>query len=242
MNDQENYEQKSSINTNNLVGFYSAIMMVIITIITFGLAMTAIPDAGAFCPENCMEYPYLDQLSQYPQDYLWMYPAILMMLNYLVLMVSIHFYATEEKKIFSQISVYLAIITTIILIATYFIQFTVIPSSLKSGETEGIAILTQYNSHGVFIALEELGYLMMSLSFLAVSPVFFDKDRLKSAIKWIFIATFALTAISFILIAISYGVLRRDRFEVVAISINWLALIANGVLLSRLFRREVNNQ
>lgn len=32
------------------------------------------------------------------------------------------------------------------------------------GETEGITLLTQYNAHGIFIALEELGYLLMSLS------------------------------------------------------------------------------
>jgi hypothetical protein len=32
------------------------------------------------------------------------------------------------------------------------------------GETEGITLLTQYNAHGIFIVLEELGYLLMSLS------------------------------------------------------------------------------
>jgi hypothetical protein len=28
-----------------------------------------------------------------------------------------------------------------------------------NGETDGLSILTQYNPHGIFIALEEIGYL-----------------------------------------------------------------------------------
>ena len=34
-------------------------------------------------------------------------------------------------------------------------------------------MLIQYNPHGVFIALEEPGYLVMSLSFLFMAPVEF---------------------------------------------------------------------
>ena len=35
-----------------------------------------------------------------------------------------------------------------------------------------------------------------------------------------------------------YGLERMDRFEIAAISINWLVLVVNGVLLSFLFRRR----
>jgi len=38
--------------------------------------------------------------------------------------------------------------------------------SLMNSETEGLAALIQYNPHGVFLALEELGYMIMSLPFL----------------------------------------------------------------------------
>jgi hypothetical protein len=40
-------------------------------------------------------------------------------------------------------------------------------------------------------------------------------------------------------ISISYGLDRMDRFEVAVISIEWLVLIINGVLLSLLFRRQL---
>src|SRR5215218_1603672 len=74
-----------STTTSNLVGLYSAISTVVITAVTFSLAITAIPNSGAFCSENCFEYPYADTLSQFPQDYLWMPFAMLLVVVYVVL-------------------------------------------------------------------------------------------------------------------------------------------------------------
>jgi hypothetical protein len=105
-------------------------------------------------------------------------------------------------------------------------------------ETDGIALLTQYNAHGIFIVLEELGYLLMSLSFLFLAPVFANRDRLASVVRWVFIAGFVL-AMVFLVISIIYGLDREDRFEIAVISIDWLVLLINGVLLSLLFRRQV---
>jgi hypothetical protein len=121
----------------------------------------------------------------------------------------------------------------------YFVQFSVVPISLMNGETEGITLLTQYNAHGVFIVLEELGYLLMSLSFLFMAPVFVNKNRLESAVRWVFAVSFILTVIAFTLISFNYGLDRQDRFEVAVISINWLVLIINGVLLSIVFKRKL---
>ncbi|MGR3302688.1 MAG: hypothetical protein ACUZ8I_09335 [Candidatus Scalindua sp.] len=225
--------------TTNQVGFYSAILTTVITMITFGIALTAVPISGPFCPGGCIEYPYLDTLSQFPKDYLWMFPATLLVLVYVTLMTVIHSFAANQKKIFSQIGLSFSIIASVILLADYFIQFSVIPVSLSKGETESISILTQYNPHGVFIVLEELGFLMMSLSFLFISLVFSRKNRLEAAVRWVFLAGFFLTIISLILITIVYGIDRSYRFEVAVISIDWLVLIINGILLSIVFRRRL---
>ena len=221
------------------VGFYTAIFTVIMTVVTFGFAITAIPISGANCGELCIEYPYLNTLSQFPKDYLWMPPAIILTLSYLVLMVSIHAYASSQRKIFSQIGLSFALLATMVLVGDYFVQFSVVPISLMSGETEGITLLTQYNAHGVFIVLEELGYLLMSLSFLFMAPVFINRNRLESAIRWVFIVSFLLTVVALTLISINYGLDRQDRFEVAVISINWLVLIVNGILLSIVFKRQL---
>ena len=92
MKDKNNSDISSKLFTitMNQVGFYSAILTTVITIITFGIALTAVPISGPFCPEGCIEYPYLDTLSQFPKDYLWMFPATLLVLVYVILMTVIH--------------------------------------------------------------------------------------------------------------------------------------------------------
>lgn len=167
--------------------------------------------------------------------------AIILTLSYLVLMVSIHAYASSQRRIFSQIGLTFALMATMTLVGDYFVQFSVVPISLMSGETEGITLLTQYNAHGIFIVLDELGYLLMSLSFLFVAPVFINKNRLEAAVRWVFIVSFALTLTAFTLISFNYGLDRQDRFEIAVISIDWLVVIINGVLLSMVFKRQLKS-
>lgn len=81
----------------------------------------------------------------------------------------------------------------------------------------------------------------MSLSFLFMAPVFADKGRLEAVVRWVFIAGFVLTLFFLIVISINYGLDREDRFEVAVISIDWLVLVINGVLLSIVFRRQLKS-
>lgn len=232
-----------STRTTHQVGYYAALLTTIITVITFGFAMIAIPISGANCPPGeCVEYPYLDTVSQFPRDFLWMPLAMLLVLIYLILIVAIQAYAENHKKIFGQIGLVFAVISAVILLGAYFTQFSVVPVSLMNGETDGLPLLIQYNAHGLFIALEELGYLMMSLSFLFAAPVFAGRGRRESAVRWVFIAGFGLTIAALVAISIMFGLERLDRFEVFAITIDWLVLIINGVLLSMVFRRHLKEQ
>jgi hypothetical protein len=168
-----------------------------------------------------------------------MYPAILLVLAYYVLMGSIHYFAPSDRKLFSHIGLSFALISTATFIIDYFLQVSVIQPSLVLGETDGIALLSQFNAHGIFIVLEEIGFFMMSLSMICMAPVFVGKTRTEKAIRWLFSACFVLTSIAFILYSIFYGIQREYRFEVAAISINWLTLIVSGILLSIVFRRAL---
>jgi hypothetical protein len=226
-------------NRANLLGFYAAILTTVVTMLTFVIAIFTPPLTGPLCKGSCIEYPFTDIVSRFPRDYVWMYPAILLLLIYVALMVCIHHFASREMKIFSQIGLSFALISAIILIVDYFIQISVIQPSLLNGETEGIAILTQYNPHGIFIALEDIGYLLMSIAFLFMAPVFSGTNRLERSIRWTFITSFVLTIISLILFSILYGIHREYRFELAAITINWMALIVSGILLSVVFRRTM---
>jgi predicted Co/Zn/Cd cation transporter (cation efflux family) len=54
-----------------------------------------------------------------------------------------------------------------------------------------------------------------------------------------FIAGFVLTMVFLAVISVIHGLDRMDRFEIAVISIDWLVLVINGVLLSLLFRRQL---
>ena len=229
---------EQSTAATNRVGMYSAILTAVTTVVTFGLAITAIPNAGAGCQVHCVEYPYLDTLSEFPRDYLWMPPAVVLVVLYVVLVSSIHAHASPQKKVYAQIGLSFALIAAAVLLGDYFVQFSVVPVSLMNGQTEGIALLTQYNPYGVFIVLEELGYLLMALSFLFLAPVFVGGGRLAPAIRWVFVGGFVLIVVFLVALSAVYGLQRMDRFEIAAISIDWLVLLINGALLGLLFRRR----
>ncbi|HEX8992138.1 MAG TPA: hypothetical protein VF784_10725 [Anaerolineales bacterium] len=225
-----------STNVHKL-GFYASIVTAILAVVTFGIAIFTPPLSGPYCTSGCFGYPYAEAVSRFPRDYYWMYAAIMLTLAYYVLMACIHHFAPHDKKIFSSVGLSFALLSTAVLVVDYFLQVSVIQPSLAQGENAGIALLTQFNGHGVFIALEEIAYLMMSLSLLFMAVVFSGKTKLEKALRWLFISCFSLTILSFVLYSIYYGINREYRFEVASISFNWLTLIASGVLLSILFRR-----
>ena len=220
-------------------GFITSVSLVLLTIATWGLGMIAIPPAGPYCPGNCMEYPFADLLTYYPRDYCWMYLSIFQLFAYLMFMATHHHLARAERKLFSLISFSFALISATVLLLAYFVQFSVVPVSMMNGETDGIALLTQYNGHGLFIAMEDLGYITMALSFLFLSFVFTRKTGLEKALRLLLLLSFACTAGFFLFYLISYGIDRSYRFEVAAISMNWLTIIVSGILAGIHFRRQM---
>jgi len=156
---------------------------------------------------------------------------------FVILMACIHYLAANDKKIFSQIGLCFAVISAVAITTDYFIQLTVIQPSLLKGETEGLALFSQYNPHGIFIALEDLGYLMMSLAFLLAGTIFVKDERLERAIRWLLILSSLISIGSFIVLSLIYGQNLEYRFEVTIITINWITLIVVGILLSAFFRR-----
>ncbi len=219
------------------LGFWSAALMAVCALISFAMAVTTLPISGPFCQTGCVAYPYANVVSFVPHDYLWMYPGILLTPLFVVLMACIHSYARDDKKVFSQIGLSFALISAIAITMDYFIQLTVIQPSLLKGETEGLALFSQYNPHGIFIALEDLGYLLMSAAFLFSAPVFARGKRLERSVYWLFMAGSLAAIAAFIVLSLIYGQDLEYRFEVTVITINWITLIVAGVLLSILFKR-----
>lgn len=213
------------------LGFYSSIILSILTLVAFGFAMTAIPPAGPYCPGNCMEYPFADILLYYPRDYYWMYLAVFQLFAFVIFIVANHSIAQAANKAFTLLSVSFALISATVLLLAYFTQFSVVPISVMKGETDGIALITQYNEHGLFIAMEELGYITMSIALFFLAFAFSKNTRRERVIRVILLSQLGLTIFVFIFYALKFGIERSYRFEVATITINWLVLIVTGIMI-----------
>ena len=219
-------------------GFWTALSMSVLAVVTFAIAFATPPRSGPFCTmSSCVTAPYTDVAIFFPRDYVWMYPALLLTALFVVFMVCIHQYASDDKKLFSLIGLSFAVMSAALIMIDYVIQLTVIQPSLLRGETDGLSLISQYNPHGMFIALEALGYVLMSVAFLFATPVFAEHNWVERTLHWLFIAGFTLAMGSLIILSLLYGPNIEYRFEVAVISIDWLVLIISGLLVSSVFNR-----
>ena len=230
----------------NQLGFWTAILTSLSALAALVIAVTTAPArSGPNCPplvemgvlQSCVTYPYTDVAAYVPTEYIWMYPATLLALLFVVLVTCIDQLTPVDKKLSSQIALAFAVVAAAVHTINYFIQLTVVQPSLLNGELAGLELFSQYNPHGIFIALEDLGYFLMGVSFLFLAAVFVRKNRLEQAIKYIFIIGAVLSVGGLIPIALIHGRYLEYRYEVLSLTVDWIVLIISGVLLSLYFRR-----
>jgi hypothetical protein len=221
------------------LGFWTAIVTIVVVAVFAVVAIPTPPRSGPFCASACVAYPYVDVAQFIPGDYLWLLPGILLAPTFVVLMACIHAYAPEPKKIYSRIGLSFALIYAVVILVDYYLQLTVVVPSLQAGETEGLSLFTQYDPHGLFIALESLSYTMLTLALLFAAPVFAG-GRVERAIRGLFVLSFVLAVAAFVGLA----VLGHDliAFEVTVLMVIWIVLIASGLLLGIVFVRAAQSQ
>lgn len=224
-------------NKASRLGFWFSILMAAVTFTALALAVTTLPMSGPFCQSGCVSYPYEDVAAFVPHDYIWMYAAIFMAPIFVMLMACIHNYAPDDKRIFSQAGLAFALIYAALMSMNYIIQIEVMQPSILKGEMDGLVLFSQYNPHGIFIALEDLGYLMMSLAFFCSAWVFTRSDKLGRALRNLLTISPLLAFAAYIALSLIFGKNIEYRFEVLIITLNWLTAIGMGILLSVYFKR-----
>lgn len=217
-------------------GFIAALSTAIMTALTFAIAVMTPPMSGPFCGSGCYSYPYLDVASRFPRDYYWMAPACLAFLCYLAMMVALHTRSAPAKREYATLALVLASIATAVLVGDYYVQLAVVQPSLLAGEPDGIALISQYNPHGVFIALEELGYVLIGLSLAVMAAAMSRASFHERLARRIFVGGWIAIVAAFAVIAWRYGHAREYIFEVSVITVDFVALIAGGGVLAAAFR------
>jgi len=233
------------------LGFWAALLISVASLAALVIAVTTAPArSGPNCPplvemgviQSCVLYPFTDVAAYVPIEYIWMFPATALALLFVVLAICINHFAPEDRKITGQIAIAFSAIAAGVHAINYFIQLAVMQPSLLNGELEYLSLYSQYNPHGIFIALEDLGYFMMGLAFLLFAFLFVRRDKLERAIKVIFLIGGILAVGGLIVTVLLHGMDLEYRYEVLSLVSDWMVLIVTGILLSVFFRRAGQSQ
>jgi len=120
-------------------------------------------------------------------DLFWILtPSMFLALSFLIMMVSVHYYASEDKRLWSQIGMLLAVAYFVFVNIVYFTVLTVTLPHTLNGDSASVELL-RYVPKSFLTGIDALGYTSMSLATLFAAPVFFG-SKLKKWIRIFFIA------------------------------------------------------
>lgn len=106
-----------------------------------------------------------------PIQMLPLIPSLLLAQAFVVLMVSLHYYASPDKKIWSHLGIAFTLIYAVMASINYVLQLTVVRLSILNKETDGLAMFVMGNPHSVSWGLA-YAYLFMNLAMLFAAQVF----------------------------------------------------------------------
>lgn len=115
-------------------------------------------------------------------------PSLLLAFAFVVMMVSLHRYADEAKKVWSYIGVAFATAYASLIGIVYFTQLTVVVPHLMRGDTAGIQFLIFVPFDSFLYAVDMLGYSFMSLSTLFAAGAVGGGGRLERTTRFLLIA------------------------------------------------------
>ncbi len=217
--------------------FWVAAATALSAITALAVAITTPPRTGPYCRSACLAHPYTGSAEFVPRDFWWMYLGSLVVLLAMVMIAGLPHGHGPGTVLAWRTSTILAAIATGVLVTDYALQLTVVQPSLRRGETDGLALLSQYNPHGVFIGLENVGYALFGLAFLGAGAAMRVRSRLLCAVRTVLVIGGSAIVVALVGYAAAYRIDLEYRFEVAGIGLCWLVLIAAGVLLALDARR-----
>lgn len=223
--------------TATRIGFPVAIALSFLAALGFLIGIFTLPRSGPYCTAGCMAYPYAEAAQFFPRDYWWMAPASLLAPLFTVLAVCLQSCIPGRFKPLIALGICSSALSTAVISIDYAIQVLAIQPSLVHGEMEGVALFTQYNPHGVFIVLEDLGYFLLAIGFLLVGMAVPISIRPGVWLRRILLTLGMLSFVVLATFAAIYGVEMALPFELAIITIVWIGLIVTSIQFALLFRQ-----
>jgi hypothetical protein len=108
-------------------------------------------------------------------------PSLLLGISFVVLTLSIHYYAEASRRIWSHAAVAFASMYATLISIVYYVQLAFVIPRLARGDAEGIHLLIFEPFDSFLYAVDVFGYSLMSLSTLFAAAVF----RARGIERWI---------------------------------------------------------
>lgn len=230
-------EEHAARQTAARLGYLASTVLAILAIFGFSLGIVTPPRSGPYCTGACIAYPYAEAAQFFPRDYWWMAPASLLAPFFMAVAVCLFFCISEMSKPWCMLGVCFSALSTAIIAMVYSIQVLAIQPSLVHGEMDGVAIFTQYNAHGIFIVLEDVGYLFLAIAFLLLGMAVPRSVRPGTVLRWTLLIAGSLSFVALAAFSVIFGLEMALPFELAIISIIWIGLSLSGVLFAFLFKR-----
>ena len=161
--------------------------------------------------------------------------SLLLAPSFVVMMVSVHYAAPAEKKIWSHLGIAFAVIYAALASIVYVTWLFVIEPHVLRGEANQVALLT-FTPGSFLQMIDGLGYTFMGVATLFAAPVFAGK-RLEKWIRWLCLLN-GPGAVMVFLSYVSYGILGLPLLYGLLLGVWWSFLIpALAISLAVYFRR-----
>mgnify|MGYP000874985383 CR=1 FL=1 len=207
--------------------------------IAWPLAVIDLPQSGPMCQKaHCVVFPFTDAAYS-PVDYLWMYPAAVGLLGFAALLTIIEPLAPPQRWVAARLASRSAGAGAVIIGTAFALQLFVVQPSILNNQQDGLTFWTQFNPHGGFIALENLGYLLMSFALLGVSRLVPGRSGLRRLVRITGATLGGLGVLLLPLQAAWFTANLEYRYEVTAISLTWTAIVVLSVPLVGCFSSDL---
>lgn len=162
-------------------------------------------------------------------------PSLFLVPAFTALMVSIHSYAAEEKKIWSRMGLAFTLVYASIAGMNYLIQLLPVWRSINNRETDGLAMFVLGNPHSIFWGLA-YAYIFMNLAMLFTAPVF-GGDTLNRRIRLLFFLNGAS-----LVITLASAFLDSPQFYLIGSLVIWCPIFTATVISTAfLFNRSLRD-
>ena len=233
----QNSATANAMITISKIGWWSAVLtalcgvgygMAVIAVMVYSLSAGSSSQAGGWTGIE-------DFLATFqPIQMLPLIPSLFLAPAFTALMVSIHSYAAEEKKIWSRLGLAFTLIYASMAAMNYMVQLIPVWRSINYGETDGLAMFVLGNPHSIFWGLA-YAYIFMNLAMLFSAPVF-GGNSLENRTRLLFI----LNGVSGV-VTLAFIFVDSPPFYLLGSLVFWCPVfIAAAVYVALLFKRTVS--